>query len=174
MNIYILLFLVLLFPSSEKNIFIEEAEGKPMREVGKISVTFTPRVFPTPVRESQTAQEDEVHFYISSLNLHIFTHLHLHILHFLICIFLHFLICIFLHFFICILFFHISSFAHFFNSSFAYFLTSSFVYFTLLICICLHFYPGSMLYGQTLICKHAENGKITCHKTHCNRLINFL
>ena len=55
-----MLSLLLSFSSPEKNIFVEEAEGKPMREVGKISVSFTPRVFPTPVRESQTAQEDEV------------------------------------------------------------------------------------------------------------------
>ncbi|KAI0231567.1 Dynein assembly factor 4, axonemal [Lamellibrachia satsuma] len=43
----------------KKNIFHEETKGKPMREPGRISVTFTPRVFPTPVRESQTAQEEE-------------------------------------------------------------------------------------------------------------------
>lgn len=31
-----------------------------MRKCGKISVKFTPRVFPTPSRESQIAQEEEV------------------------------------------------------------------------------------------------------------------
>ncbi|XP_036365727.1 dynein assembly factor 4, axonemal-like isoform X2 [Octopus sinensis] len=31
----------------------------PTRESGKIEVNFTPRVFPTPVRESQTPQEEE-------------------------------------------------------------------------------------------------------------------
>ncbi|OWF47556.1 dyslexia susceptibility 1 candidate gene 1 protein homolog [Mizuhopecten yessoensis] len=40
-------------------IFEETAGGIPKREVGKIEVSFTARVFPTPVRESQTPQEDE-------------------------------------------------------------------------------------------------------------------
>ncbi|KAK2181230.1 hypothetical protein NP493_405g02012 [Ridgeia piscesae] len=43
----------------KKSIFHEETEGKPMREPGRINVSFTPRVFPTPVRESQTLQEEE-------------------------------------------------------------------------------------------------------------------
>lgn len=42
-----------------KNIFEESAEGVPKREVGKIEVKFTPRVFPTAARESQTPQEEE-------------------------------------------------------------------------------------------------------------------
>ncbi|XP_060067258.1 dynein axonemal assembly factor 4-like [Ylistrum balloti] len=41
------------------NIFEENAGGIPKREVGKIEVSFTARVFPTPVRESQTPQEEE-------------------------------------------------------------------------------------------------------------------
>lgn len=41
-------------------IFEESAGGVPKREVGKIEVSFTARVFPTPVRESQTPQEEEV------------------------------------------------------------------------------------------------------------------
>ncbi|KAK3097301.1 hypothetical protein FSP39_008500 [Pinctada imbricata] len=42
-----------------KNIFEESSGGNPTREVGKIEVKFTPRVFPTPVRESQTPLEEE-------------------------------------------------------------------------------------------------------------------
>lgn len=42
-----------------KNIFEESAEGVPRREVGKIEVKFTKRVFPTAARESQTPQEEE-------------------------------------------------------------------------------------------------------------------
>ncbi|XP_063435199.1 dynein axonemal assembly factor 4-like [Mytilus trossulus] len=42
-----------------KNIFEESAEGAPRREVGKIEVKFTKRIFPTAARESQTPQEEE-------------------------------------------------------------------------------------------------------------------
>lgn len=42
-----------------KNIFEESAEGVPRREVGKIEVKFTPRVFPTAARESQNPLEEE-------------------------------------------------------------------------------------------------------------------
>lgn len=45
---------------SGKNIFEETAEGVPRREVGKIEVKFTKRIFPTAARESQTPQEEEV------------------------------------------------------------------------------------------------------------------
>ena len=46
------------------NIFEKQGkDGKaPPRESGKIVVNHTPRVFPTPVRESQTEQEEEVSF----------------------------------------------------------------------------------------------------------------
>jgi len=43
-----------------KNIFEESAEGVPRRQVGKIEVKFTPRVFPTAARESQNPLEEEV------------------------------------------------------------------------------------------------------------------
>ncbi|CAG5134875.1 unnamed protein product, partial [Candidula unifasciata] len=43
------------------NIFEKEGliTGAPLRESGKITVTHTSRVFPTPARESQTPQEEE-------------------------------------------------------------------------------------------------------------------
>ncbi|XP_064608969.1 dynein axonemal assembly factor 4-like [Liolophura sinensis] len=41
------------------DIFYETARGVPTRSAGKIEVKFTERVFPTPVRESQTPQEEE-------------------------------------------------------------------------------------------------------------------
>lgn len=41
------------------SIFEENAEGAPKREVGKISVSFTHRVFPTPERESVRPKEEE-------------------------------------------------------------------------------------------------------------------
>ena len=44
----------------KKNILEAEAGDQPMREVGKIQVKFTPRVFPTPTRESAAPDEDEV------------------------------------------------------------------------------------------------------------------
>jgi hypothetical protein len=43
-----------------KNIFQEEAGDAPVREAGKISISFTPRVFPTPTRESLADQENTV------------------------------------------------------------------------------------------------------------------
>lgn len=43
----------------KNDIFEESAGGVPKREVGKISVSFTPRVFPTPERESVKPQEEE-------------------------------------------------------------------------------------------------------------------
>ena len=46
-------------------IFKEEAEGKPLREPGRIQVSFTPRVFPTAARESTAHEEEEVKYYIS-------------------------------------------------------------------------------------------------------------
>lgn len=42
-----------------KNIFEEASNGIPTRDVGRIEIKFTPRVFPTPVRESQTHLEEE-------------------------------------------------------------------------------------------------------------------
>lgn len=45
---------------SGKNIFEEASNGIPTRDVGRIEIKFTPRVFPTPVRESQTHLEEEV------------------------------------------------------------------------------------------------------------------
>jgi len=42
------------------NIFQAEAGDVPLREPGKISVTFTPRVFPTPTRESLAPDEEAV------------------------------------------------------------------------------------------------------------------
>jgi hypothetical protein len=39
---------------------LESAEGAPRRQVGKIEVKFTPRVFPTAARESQNPLEEEV------------------------------------------------------------------------------------------------------------------
>ncbi|KAL4227531.1 Dynein assembly factor 4 [Mactra antiquata] len=41
------------------NIFEQNAEGAPKREVGKISVSFTHRQFPTPERESVKPKEEE-------------------------------------------------------------------------------------------------------------------
>ncbi|XP_053405308.1 dynein axonemal assembly factor 4-like [Mercenaria mercenaria] len=41
------------------SIFEENAEGAPKREVGKISVSFTHREFPTPERESVRPKEEE-------------------------------------------------------------------------------------------------------------------
>ncbi|ELU18434.1 hypothetical protein CAPTEDRAFT_222450 [Capitella teleta] len=41
-------------------IFEEAAGNNPMRDPGKINVSFTPRVFPTAARESQAANEEEV------------------------------------------------------------------------------------------------------------------
>ena len=52
-----------IFLLGKKNdIFEDSAGGAPKREVGKISVSFTPRVFPTPERESVRPQEEEVKF----------------------------------------------------------------------------------------------------------------
>ena len=42
-----------------KNIFEIETEKAPIRKVGTIQCHFTPRVFPTPERESKKAEEDE-------------------------------------------------------------------------------------------------------------------
>ncbi|XP_048734697.1 dynein axonemal assembly factor 4-like [Ostrea edulis] len=42
-----------------KNIFEDASNGMPTRDVGRIEIKFTPRVFPTPVRESQSHLEDE-------------------------------------------------------------------------------------------------------------------
>jgi len=42
------------------NIFQAEAGDVPLREPGKITVTFTPRVFPTPTRESLAPEEEAV------------------------------------------------------------------------------------------------------------------
>ena len=41
------------------NIF-QDASDAPLREPGKINVTFTPRVFPTPTRESLAPEEEAV------------------------------------------------------------------------------------------------------------------
>ena len=43
-----------------KNIFEEASNGIPTRDVGRIEIKFTPRAFPTPVRESQSHLEEEV------------------------------------------------------------------------------------------------------------------
>lgn len=43
-----------------RNIFEENAGEQPMREVGKIQVSFTQRVFPTAARESTAEKEEEV------------------------------------------------------------------------------------------------------------------
>ena len=51
-----------------KNIFEESAEGVPRREVGKIEVKFTPRVFPTAARESQNPLEEEASLIIPPAN----------------------------------------------------------------------------------------------------------
>ena len=55
----------MLLLAKANNIFEKENNsgggGKiPLRENGKIVVSHTPRAFPTPVRESQTPQEEEV------------------------------------------------------------------------------------------------------------------
>lgn len=42
------------------NIFHQEAGEIPVRESGKISISFTHREFPTPVRESIQPEEDAV------------------------------------------------------------------------------------------------------------------
>ena len=57
-----------------RQIFEEEADGKPMREPGKIKVSFTPRVFPTAARESTAREEEEVHVWqLRKFQLIIFT-----------------------------------------------------------------------------------------------------
>ena len=51
-----------LVSSSEKasEIFKEEAGSAPIRQGGKVEISFTPRVFPTPQRESLSHEEDTV------------------------------------------------------------------------------------------------------------------
>jgi hypothetical protein len=49
-----------LFHADAANIFEESAGNNPLRDPGKISIKFTPRVFPTAARESQAANEEEV------------------------------------------------------------------------------------------------------------------
>lgn len=44
---------------SKKNMFAEAAGDAPTRAHGTIEVAHTPRVFPTPMRESQSCQEEE-------------------------------------------------------------------------------------------------------------------
>ena len=46
-----------------KDIFVEAAGDQPLRESAKISVSFTPRVFPTAARESIAQEEQEVSFH---------------------------------------------------------------------------------------------------------------
>ena len=41
-------------------IFDQEAGDAPVRERGNISISFTPRVFPTPQRESLSHEEEAV------------------------------------------------------------------------------------------------------------------
>ena len=42
------------------NIFQEEAGDNPVRQSQTISISHTPRVFPTPLRESVAPNEEEV------------------------------------------------------------------------------------------------------------------
>lgn len=44
------------------NIFHEEAGDAPLRQTGVIDVSFTPRTFPTPSRESVAPEEEAVSF----------------------------------------------------------------------------------------------------------------
>ncbi len=53
-------FCFLVADKKASEIFGEEAEGKPLREPGKITVSFTPRAFPTAARESTAPEEEEV------------------------------------------------------------------------------------------------------------------
>ncbi|XP_074644134.1 dynein axonemal assembly factor 4-like [Tubulanus polymorphus] len=45
--------------AGKKRKTVEAVNQEPVREIGKIGVAFTPRVFPTAARESQKDQEDE-------------------------------------------------------------------------------------------------------------------
>ena len=52
-------FIVCLFNRSMKTI-LEPKITAPLRETGRIAVNFTSRIFPTPMRESQTEVEEQV------------------------------------------------------------------------------------------------------------------
>lgn len=48
------------FEKENWTIVLEKQSTAPLRESGRIAVNFTARVFPTPMRESQSEAEEEV------------------------------------------------------------------------------------------------------------------
>lgn len=58
---------------NSENIFLEKLKEDSIpapRSVGSIKINFTPRVFPTALRESQVAEEEEVRVLAVSYNDH--------------------------------------------------------------------------------------------------------
>lgn len=58
---------------NSENIFLEKLKENSIpapRSVGSIKINFTPRVFPTALRESQVAEEEEVSIFAVSYRDH--------------------------------------------------------------------------------------------------------
>lgn len=58
---------------NSENIFLEKLKENSIpapRSVGSIKINFTPRVFPTALRESQVAEEEEVSIFAVSYSDH--------------------------------------------------------------------------------------------------------